>query len=151
MGVQVPSKEQAASVTEELRARSALPDYLKKVLASLPKDTHPMTQLSIAILALQVSVLLSTTHPLVFGRRSYWQQIRCWHPSRRPPLIAQHPFSKAPTHNPVHHCHCGPSSKPSHLVLSLALHVDLIVGTKDNAGMDCYGITRFFGVWNLGH
>ena len=53
--VQVPSKEQAASVTEELRARSALPDYLKKTLASLPKDTHPMTQLSIAILALQVT------------------------------------------------------------------------------------------------
>ncbi len=52
--VQVPTKEQAASVTEELRSRSVLPDYLKKVLAGLPKDTHPMTQLSIAILALQV-------------------------------------------------------------------------------------------------
>lgn len=51
---QVPTKEQAASVTEELRSRSVLPDYLKKVLAGLPKDTHPMTQLSIAILALQV-------------------------------------------------------------------------------------------------
>ena len=44
-------------MTEELKARSTLPDYLKKTLASLPKDTHPMTQLSIAILALQVSWL----------------------------------------------------------------------------------------------
>ena len=52
---QVPSKEQVSSVTEELQQRSTLPDHLKKVLSSLPKDTHPMTQLSIAILALQVS------------------------------------------------------------------------------------------------
>ena len=52
--VQIPSKEQVSSVTEELRSRSALPDYLKKVLKTLPDGTHPMTQLSIAIMALQV-------------------------------------------------------------------------------------------------
>ena len=55
MWAQVPSKEQVSSVTEELQSRSTLPEHLKKVLSSLPKDTHPMTQLSIAILTLQVS------------------------------------------------------------------------------------------------
>lgn len=52
--LQIPSKEQASSVTEELRSRSALPEHLKKVLKALPEGTHPMTQLSIAIMALQV-------------------------------------------------------------------------------------------------
>lgn len=55
-GLQIPSQEQVSSVTEELRGRSVLPDYLKKVLKSLPEGTHPMTQLSIAIMALQVFV-----------------------------------------------------------------------------------------------
>ena len=63
--MQVPSKEQAASVTEELRARSALPDYLKKVLKTLPEGTHPMTQLSMAIMALQVPTAYKyTSYPL---------------------------------------------------------------------------------------
>ncbi|DBB15161.1 TPA: hypothetical protein ACH3X3_004166 [Trebouxia sp. C0006] len=49
----VPSKDQPSAVTQELQQRSTLPEHLKKVLKSLPKDRHPMTQLSIAILALQ--------------------------------------------------------------------------------------------------
>lgn len=46
----MPSKEQVSAVTQELQQRSTLPEHVKKVLKSLPKDTHPMTQLSIAIL-----------------------------------------------------------------------------------------------------
>ena len=51
---QVPTQEQAASVTKELQARSQLPPQVAKVLAAMPKETHPMTQLSQAVLALQV-------------------------------------------------------------------------------------------------
>jgi citrate synthase len=59
--LQVPSKDQASAVTQELQQRSTLPEHLKKVLKSLPKDRHPMTQLSIAILALQVGISLITS------------------------------------------------------------------------------------------
>ncbi len=51
---QVPTQEQVVSVTKELQARSQLPPQVAKVLAAMPKDTHPMTQLSQAVLALQV-------------------------------------------------------------------------------------------------
>lgn len=51
---QIPTDAQAKAVTEELRARSKLPAYVKKVLDALPEGTHPMTQFSTAVLALQV-------------------------------------------------------------------------------------------------
>ena len=41
-------------MTKELQARSQLPPQVAKVLAAMPKETHPMTQLSQAVLALQV-------------------------------------------------------------------------------------------------
>lgn len=43
-------------MTEELRARSKVPGYLKAVLDALPVGTHPMTQFSMLVMALQVSV-----------------------------------------------------------------------------------------------
>lgn len=71
----VPTKEQAASVTEELRSRSVLPDYLKKVLAGLPKDTHPMTQLSIAILALQPNSQFAAAYSKGINKLNYWEPV----------------------------------------------------------------------------
>lgn len=52
--LQVPTKEQVKSVTEELRVRSHLPPNVLKVLNAMPDDAHPMTQLSVGVLALQV-------------------------------------------------------------------------------------------------
>lgn len=52
--VQIPTKEQVSGLSEELQARSRLPLHVLKVLESLPEGTHPMTQLSTAVLALQV-------------------------------------------------------------------------------------------------
>ncbi len=50
---EIPSAAQAAAVSAEWRARAALPPHLPAVLAALPAGTHPMTQLCIAISALQ--------------------------------------------------------------------------------------------------
>lgn len=52
--LQVPTSAQVASVTEDLRSRSAMPAHIKTVLESLPDDTHPMTQFSVGVMALQV-------------------------------------------------------------------------------------------------
>ena len=51
----MPNAQQVAELSGELRSRAALPPYVTKVLAALPPGTHPMTQLSVAVLALQVS------------------------------------------------------------------------------------------------
>ena len=51
---QLPSAEQVAELSGELRSRAELPRHVTRALAELPPGTHPMTQLSIAVLALQV-------------------------------------------------------------------------------------------------
>src|SRR3989304_4210936 len=49
---EVPTKEQAQEVETEWARRSDVPDYVFKMLKSMPKDTHPMILLSQAVLAL---------------------------------------------------------------------------------------------------
>ena len=53
-GEQVPNKEQVLALSEELRSRSKLPAHVPAVLKALAPGTHPMTQFSAAVLALQV-------------------------------------------------------------------------------------------------
>lgn len=50
---EVPTKEQADSLTADLHARSQLPPHVVPLLNSLPKDMHPMTQFSIGLNAAQ--------------------------------------------------------------------------------------------------
>jgi hypothetical protein len=58
--VQIPSKEQVDALSAELSYRGKdLPGHVHKVLAALPAGTHPMTQFSTAVLALQVNLELS--------------------------------------------------------------------------------------------
>jgi citrate synthase len=71
----LPTAEQAAAVTEELRARSALPPHIKKVLAAMPPDTHPMTQLSQAILALQPGSHFARAYSQGIHKTKYWEPI----------------------------------------------------------------------------
>jgi citrate synthase len=50
---EIPTKKEMESVQEELHGRSQLPSGVKRVINSLRKDMHPMTQLSIAVMAMQ--------------------------------------------------------------------------------------------------
>lgn len=50
---EVPTKEQADSLTTELHARSTLPAHVIPLLNNLPKDMHPMTQFTIGLNACQ--------------------------------------------------------------------------------------------------
>jgi citrate synthase len=48
-----PTKAQADSVGKELNARAKLPAHVEPLIRSLPKTMHPMTQFSMAVLAMQ--------------------------------------------------------------------------------------------------
>jgi citrate synthase len=50
---EVPTKEQVDTLTADLYERSQLPPHVLPLLKSLPKDMHPMTQLSIGLNACQ--------------------------------------------------------------------------------------------------
>ncbi|MCX6065226.1 MAG: citrate (Si)-synthase [Chloroflexi bacterium] len=50
---EVPSRDEALEVEAEWAKRADVPDYVYKMIKSMPADTHPMTLLSQAVLALQ--------------------------------------------------------------------------------------------------
>ena len=69
---EVPTKEQAMEVEAEWGRRASVPDYVFKMLKSMPKETHPMTLFSQAVLALQNgSVFAQRYHSM--KRDVYWE------------------------------------------------------------------------------
>jgi len=49
----VPTAAQTQEVVEEWKSRAQVPAYVTDVLRALPRDTHPMTMLSAAVLSMQ--------------------------------------------------------------------------------------------------
>ena len=68
----VPTKEQALEVEAEWAKRADVPEYVYKMLRSMPPATHPMTLLSQAVLALQNgSIFAERYHSM--KRDVYWE------------------------------------------------------------------------------
>jgi citrate synthase len=69
---EVPTKEQAQEVESEWARRATVPDYVFRMLKSMPRETHPMTLFSQAVLALQNgSVFAEKYHSM--KREQYWE------------------------------------------------------------------------------
>jgi len=49
----IPTQEQAEEVVEDMKTRARVPQYVFDLLRTMPRDTHPMTMFSSAILAMQ--------------------------------------------------------------------------------------------------
>jgi citrate synthase len=69
---EVPTKEQAMEVEAEWAQRADVPEYVFKLIKTMPKETHPMTLLSQSVLALQnASVFAEKYHSM--KRDAYWE------------------------------------------------------------------------------
>jgi citrate synthase len=69
----VPTVEQARSVTEELRHRAKLPAHVEPLIRSFPKDMHPMTQLSMALMACQNNSKFAAAYEKGAPKNKYWE------------------------------------------------------------------------------
>lgn len=69
---EVPTKEEVASVTRELANRGELPQYVVELIAGFPKDLHPMSQFSIAVLALQRESRFAKAYQNGVKKSEYW-------------------------------------------------------------------------------
>lgn len=68
---EIPSKEQALEVEAEWAKRAQVPAHVYKVLRAMPKDAHPMTLLSQAVLAMQnESIFAKKYHEM--KKDQYW-------------------------------------------------------------------------------
>jgi len=69
---EVPTAADVAEITEEWQKRSVLPQYLIDTMNAVPKDTHPMTQFSLAILQLQKESIFSQKYKEKMPKTQYW-------------------------------------------------------------------------------
>ena len=69
----VPSRDQALDVEAEWAKRADVPDYVYKMLKSMPKETHPMTLFSQAVLALQNNSAFARMYHEGMKKDHYWE------------------------------------------------------------------------------
>ncbi|PWH13184.1 MAG: citrate (Si)-synthase [Anaerolineae bacterium] len=70
---QIPTRAQALEVEAEWAKRATVPTYVFKTLKAMPKDTHPMTLLSQAVLALQNESLFAKQYAEGMKKDAYWE------------------------------------------------------------------------------
>lgn len=69
---EMPSDEDVAWLTAEWRRRSEMPGFVFDVLDSLPQDTHPMSQFSIGITAMQKESIFADRYAEGMPKSEYW-------------------------------------------------------------------------------
>jgi citrate synthase len=69
---EIPGREEAEWVSDQWRQRSEVPVHVFQVLDALPVDTHPMTQFSIAINAMQSESIFARRYEEGFSKGDYW-------------------------------------------------------------------------------
>src|SRR5690606_1295421 len=69
---QIPTSEQVTKLTQDLHERSEIPENVFQLLKSLDKSVHPMTQLSMGILALQPQSIFAKRYQEGIGKNDLW-------------------------------------------------------------------------------
>ncbi len=70
---EVPNAEQVEFVIKNLQQRAQIPAETEKLINSLPKDLHPMTQLSMGVLSMQKDSKFANAYRNGIGKAKYWE------------------------------------------------------------------------------
>ncbi len=69
---ELPSDEEVHHISNTWGRRSQLPRHVFSVIDKLPVDTHPMTQFSIGIMAMQTESLFAKAYAGGINKKDYW-------------------------------------------------------------------------------
>jgi citrate synthase len=69
---EIPTAENVKWLTDSWNRRSNVPDHVFKAIDILPIDTHPMTQFSIAIMAMQNTSVFAQRYMTGMNKGEYW-------------------------------------------------------------------------------
>lgn len=69
---EVPTEQEVEGLRNEWRKRNQVPQYVFNVLDTLPKDTHPMSQFTIAINALQTESKFARRYNEGLSKTEHW-------------------------------------------------------------------------------
>lgn len=69
---ELPTKDDVLELEEEIKKRQEVPNYVFDVINALPKDTHPMTQISMGVLAMQRDSVFVKRYNEGIKREEHW-------------------------------------------------------------------------------
>jgi citrate synthase len=69
----LPTKEELTNFSNNIKKRKQVPAYVWEILKSMPKDSHPMTMLNIAILAMQNESVFVKEYEKGIKKEDYWK------------------------------------------------------------------------------
>lgn len=69
----LPTEDDAREVSNAWARRSQVPKHVFDMLDALPKATHPMTQLSLGILAMQTESVFAAAYRKGINKKQYWE------------------------------------------------------------------------------
>ena len=70
---EIPTKEQAQEVEAEWAKRAEIPDYVYKMLKTMPKDAHPMILLNLAVMSLERTSAFASKYKEGMKKDEYWE------------------------------------------------------------------------------
>ncbi|MCX6832856.1 MAG: citrate (Si)-synthase [candidate division Zixibacteria bacterium] len=69
---ELPTKAQVKDLSDDLKSRAKVPDYVWKVLEAMPKDSHPMAMFDTAILVMEKESKFRLNYDLGMKKSDYW-------------------------------------------------------------------------------
>jgi citrate synthase len=72
---EIPTAEETREVSHTWRLYERLPDHVPAALDALPATTHPMTQFSLGILAMQTESLFVRRYHAGMAKNDYWEAV----------------------------------------------------------------------------
>lgn len=72
---EIPTQDEVEHISAVLARRSHVPNYVFDAIESLPSHTHPMTQFSIGIMALQTESLFAKAYNDGINKKDYWDYV----------------------------------------------------------------------------
>ncbi len=68
----IPTEKEVAEVSAEFKKRQHIPEYVKDMLRAMPRDTHPMTMFSAAIVSMQRESIFVKKYNEGISKMDYW-------------------------------------------------------------------------------
>ncbi len=72
---ELPSEEDVHDITANWQRRSHVPNHVFDAIEAIPKDSHPMTQFVIAIMALQTESKFAERYAKGMNKKDYWEAV----------------------------------------------------------------------------
>lgn len=69
----MPTTEDIADVVDDFKSRNKVPDYVFKMLNSMPADTHPMSMFSAAVVSMQRESVFVKRYSEGMNKMNYWE------------------------------------------------------------------------------